>query len=135
MIKRFPLSLATFLLLSFVSSSSVMAQGAITGCTNSDAVYAGVATFTGLECIVAKVLNIAISLTGLGLIVMFFTGAFQLLMSGGDPKALQTGRATITYAFFGVIISISSWFIINLVASFTGASQILDFTIIGGITF
>lgn len=96
-------------------------------CSNKQAVYKGVVTFQGLECLVQRVLNIAITFIGLGVLVMIVIGAYQLLMSGGDPKGVAAGRQTITYAVLGLILAISSWFIINLIAYVTGANEIKEF--------
>ena len=92
-------------------------------------VYDGdVATIAGLECIVGNLLNVAITLIGLGVFAMLLLGAFRFLTSGGDPKAVEAAKGTITTAILGLIVAISAWFIINLIAQFTGATRILNFS-------
>lgn len=86
-----------------------------------------VATIQGLECLVANMLNIAITLIGVGVFAMILFGAFQYLTSQGDPKAAEAGKQTITYAIIGLVLAISAWFILNLISGFTGLPQILQF--------
>lgn len=96
---------------------------------NENCVSDDVATIIGIECLFARFIGIAISLIGIAILVMLVIGAYQILFSGGDPKAVESGRNTITYAILGLIIAISAWFIINLIASVTGASGITIFKV------
>jgi len=87
-----------------------------------------VATIQGVECLVQNVLAVVVSLIGIAILVMLVVGAFKLMTSGGDPKAVDAGKQTITYAIGGLVIALSAWFIINFVAEFTGAQSIKTFS-------
>ena len=84
-----------------------------------------VATIQGLECLVANVLSVAVSLIGVAILVMLVLGAYRILTSGGDPKAVEGGKNTITYAILGLILALSAWFILQLIARFTGANILI----------
>jgi hypothetical protein len=118
-----------FILLPFVSAAPVHAQTKSWsgGCVYKDAQGDDIATFQGVECIVSNFLNVAITLIGVAILVMIVFGAYQILASGGDPKAVEGGKATITHAVLGLIIAISAWFIISFIAKFTGSEQITKF--------
>jgi len=88
-----------------------------------------VATIQGFGCLIANVLSIA--LTGLGLIgfVMFIVGGFMYMLSGGNAKGTETAKNTVTYSIIGIVVALSAFIILNLIASFTGVQGILKFTI------
>lgn len=110
----------------FVSVSNVTAAE----WTEGDCVKDGdVATIGGIRCVVENILGVVIAFIGIGVLVMLVYGGYQFLMSGGDPKGIQGAKGTITYALLGLIIALCSWFIIALIANFTGAEQITNFVI------
>jgi cbb3-type cytochrome oxidase subunit 3 len=88
-----------------------------------------VATIQGFQCILANLLSIAVS--GLGLIgfVMMLIGGFTYMLSAGNSKGADTARQTITFAVVGLVVALSAFIILRLIASFTGVSTILNFTI------
>src|SRR5476651_765878 len=90
-----------------------------------------VATIQGLQCLIGNVLMITIS--GIGLIgfVMFVVGAFYYMLSGGNAKGIENAKNTITYAVIGLVVALSAFVILRLVASFTGVDAILNFKIPG----
>lgn len=134
---RFLLTLAliiSFLVTSLLQPLVVSAQTSVwTGnCIANDAGVLGsgdVATIQGLECLIANVLSIAI--TGIGLVgfVMMLVGAFRYLISGSNTKETETARSTLTYSLIGLVVALSAFIILNLIASFTGVTSILNFQI------
>ncbi len=88
-----------------------------------------VATIQGLQCLLANILGIAVS--GIGLIgfVMIIVGAFTFLLSGGQAKGTEGGRKTLTFAVAGLVLALSAYIILNLIANFTGVDKILNFHI------
>ncbi len=97
-------------------------------CTN-DTTATGVATIQGFQCLIGNLLQIAVSGVGLAGFVMFIIGSFKYLMSGGNAKGTDEGSKTMTYAVAGLVLSISAFFILNVLSEFTGVSRILNFTI------
>jgi hypothetical protein len=52
--------------------------------------------------------------------IMLIIGSFQLLTSGGDAKATQKAKATLTYAIAGIVLFLGIWFILRLIQTITG---------------
>jgi len=88
-----------------------------------------VATIQGLQCLVGNVLQVAMTIIGLAGFAMIIYGGFKFMVSGGSSKATETARQTLTYAIIGLVVALSSFFIINIISSFTGISAIKQFTI------
>lgn len=89
----------------------------------------GVATVQGLSCMIANVLSVAITGIGFAGFVMLIVGSFRYLTSGGNSKGAETAKNTITFAVIGLVVGLSSFVILNLIAEFTGVKTILDFVI------
>lgn len=88
-----------------------------------------VATIQGIGCLVRNVLAVATTFIGLAAFVMFVMGAFLYLISGGQTKHTDAAKQTITYAVIGIVVALMAFFILNLIATFTGARGILRFDI------
>ena len=97
--------------------------------TNDYCVMDGVATIQGLQCLIGNLLGIAIPALGFIAFIMLVVSAFRWQLSGGNSKGKETARNTMTFVVVGIVVAISSFIILNLIASFTGVSSILDFTI------
>lgn len=89
----------------------------------------GVATIQGLQCLIANLLQTAITILGLLGFVMILYGGFKYLISGGNTKHTDSARSTITYAIIGIVVALSSIIILNLISSFTGVANITQFVI------
>jgi hypothetical protein len=88
-----------------------------------------VATIQGLQCLIANVLSVAITIIGLTGFVMILYGSFKYLISGGNSKHTDSARATITYAIIGLVVALSSIIVLNLISAFTGINDITKFVI------
>ncbi len=89
-----------------------------------------VATIQGFECVFRNIVSVAVTLAGLAIFVMLIVGGFKYLTSGGDPKAQEQAKNTMTYAVFGLVLIIAAYLILNFVATFTGVGDALKtFTI------
>lgn len=125
---------ALFYLLYITNPSHALAQNiwlTNTNCVGSRTGFdSDVPTIAGLECVIYNIFRVAISLIGIVIVFMILYGGFQLLTSGGDPKAVEGGKNTITYAVLGLVLAISSWIILTLISRITGNEQILDFEVI-----
>lgn len=120
----------SFVVCALVFASPVAAQTREWGgvCTD-DGTSTGVATIQGFQCLVGNVLQIGVSGVGLAGFVLMIVGAFKYLLSGGNAKGVDEGQKTMTYAVGGLILALSAYFILNIVANFTGVDSILNFTI------
>jgi hypothetical protein len=117
----------------FGSAMPVSAQGTQpwSGVCTDNGRPDGVATIQGLQCLIGNVLQIGVTGIGLAGFVMLIVGSFRYLLSGGNAKGVDEGRKTITYAVIGLVVAISAYFILRLVADFTGVQSILNFRIPG----
>ncbi len=88
-----------------------------------------VATLQGLECLIANVFTVIITIIGLAGFVMFVVGGITWMLSGGDSGKVQSARGSMTYAVVGMVVALSAFIILNLIASFTGISLITQFRI------
>jgi hypothetical protein len=72
------------------------------------------------EKLITNILNSATSLAIIAVFVMLLYGGFKYLTAGGDPKAMDSGKNTITYALIGLVLMFGAWFILRLITAFTG---------------
>lgn len=88
-----------------------------------------VATVQGLECLIANIFTVIITLIGLAGLVMFIVGGFMWMLSGSNSGNTEKARNAITYAVVGIVVALSAFIIINLIANFTGVQTITKFII------
>lgn len=96
------------------------------GCVNSD-----VATIQGIGCLLANVLSVALTLLGIVGFIMIIYAAFNMMVMGGNSQATEKSKNTITFAIIGIILALSSFIIVNLIAEFTGVELIKNFSLPG----
>lgn len=99
--------------------------------SNPSCVIGDVATIQCLEPMFVNVVQGAMALTGVGLFVMLVVGGFNFLLSGGDPKKLESARGTLTNAVIGLVVIVLSFLIILTVQKFTGVDKVTQFSIPG----
>lgn len=112
--------------------TTVHAQAAWSGvCVAGDGVMQGrgedVATIQGFQCLIANAFSVIITVIGLAGFVMFIFGAFQWMLSGNNSKGVDTARQSMTFAVIGIVVALSGFIIINLIAEFTGIDVIREF--------
>lgn len=115
-----------------VKPATVFAQQTAPLSPNPTYVKEGVLTIQGIEGILANILAVAVSGIGFAGFVMMIVGSFKYLLSGGNSKGVEEGRNTITYAIVGLVVALSSWIILNFIATFTGVEAIKTFNICFG---
>lgn len=94
-----------------------------------ECVVDGVATVQGLECLVANVFMVIITLIGFAGFVMMVVASFMWLLSGGNTKGMESARNTMTFAVVGIVVALSAFIILNLISDFTGVEEILNFRV------
>jgi membrane-bound ClpP family serine protease len=92
----------------------------------ADVAMRDVATIQGVVCLIANGLSVIMSLLVLLGFVMIVYGAIIYMISGGQPQLLQKGVDTIRMVIIGIILALSSFIIINIIAEFTGVSSLLS---------
>ena len=105
-------------------AQTVSWSGVCVGGANQD-----VATIQGLECLIANIFTVIITLIGLAAFVMLIVGAIRWMLKGGNSSELEKAKKTMTYAVFGIVITLSAFIVINLIAGFTGVETIKTFSI------
>jgi ABC-type Fe3+ transport system permease subunit len=88
-----------------------------------------VATIQGIMCLLANVLRVALPLIGITGFIMMVYGSLTWLLSGGDSQAVEKARNSMIFAVVGLVLALSSFIIINLLAKFTGVDTIQKFFI------
>lgn len=97
--------------LPYLLALSPIAPRASEGCAITD-------TVVSLGCLSQIVANlVTVSLMFLGLITLLFLlwGAFQFVISKGDPKAIEKARGVMTYAVIGAALVLGSFVLLNVV--------------------
>jgi hypothetical protein len=75
---------------------------------------------TGLEFVFSRAVQALVGIVGLVIFIMLIVGGFKLITSGGDPKAAEAAKNTLTHAAIGAALLVLSIFILRLIAQFTG---------------
>ena len=88
-----------------------------------------VATIQGLECLIANVFSVIITIIGLAGFVMLIIGSFRWMLSGSNSKGIESARQTMTYAVIGLVVALSAFILVNLLAEFTGINNLRYFRI------
>lgn len=81
-----------------------------------------------LEDIFANVLKGVLSLVGIVSFLFIIKGGVQYTTSGGDVKAIDSARKTLTWSIIGLGFSVTAFFVLQLLSQTFGA-DILRFVI------
>lgn len=79
-----------------------------------------VATIGSLEELFSNFVRTVVSLSAVGLFLMFIAGGFSFLFSGGDQKKLEQARGTLTNAIIGLVVIACAYLILRVIGTFTG---------------
>ena len=86
-------------------------------------------TIQDLGAVVVRLINFLFAAVGGIAVLMIVVGGFKFMTAAGDPKATDSARATITYAIIGLVITLLSVFIINIVGGVLGVGGLSNFSI------
>ena len=75
---------------------------------------------SALEEIFGNLVSSLLALSGIVLFIFIVTGGIKYITSGGDPKAVDGAKKTITYAIGGVALIAISYLILVLLGTITG---------------
>jgi uncharacterized membrane protein len=76
--------------------------------------------------IVSALLPYIFTAAGIGLLVYLIFGGISMMLSRGDPKALESAKAKITGALTGFIILFVSYWIVQIVGKVLGLTAITE---------
>lgn len=88
------------------------------------------AKFKQLQDLIGRAISAIIALGGIILFVMLLVGGIKYITSGGDPKAAEGAKHTITFAVGGLVLVLLSYLILVIIGKVTGATNITNFSII-----
>lgn len=92
--------------------------------TGGNAVPSGIGPapeLAALGLIFSRIVNAILGLSAIALFVMLILAGFKYLTSGGDPKAVEGAKNTLTYAIFGMVAIVLSFLVLKLIENLTGA--------------
>lgn len=75
---------------------------------------------------VSSFLPYIFALAGIGLLLYLLYGGFHLMISRGDPKAIQEAKGKITNALVGFLIVFVAYWIVQLVGLLLGVPAITE---------
>lgn len=87
----------------------------------------GVATLTCLPAVFKNLVTAVLVFAGIVALFLIIFSGIKFLTSGGDPKQVEGARKTLTYAIIGLVVILSSFAIINIIAGVTGVDCIKQF--------
>jgi hypothetical protein len=79
-----------------------------------------IAKISDLGTVFSNVVRLALGLAGIVLFLLLIVGGFKYITSGGDPKAVEVAKKTLTYAIGGLIVILLSYLILVLITTITG---------------
>ncbi len=88
-----------------------------------------VATIEDFGILFQRVVEYALGFAGIVLFILLIIGGFKYITSGGDPKAVEGARKTLTSAIAGLIIILLSYLILLLITNITGV-DVTNFNIV-----
>ena len=88
----------------------------------------GAVTLASLECVFENAIKAFLGLAAIILFVIILVAGFKYTTSGGDPKAVQSAKMTLTYAIGGIVLIVLSFLILQFISVFTGA-DVTEFTV------
>jgi hypothetical protein len=91
----------------------------------------GAATLEGLEGIFESIVTVVLGFGGVVLFIMLIMGGFRFITAGGDPKAIEGAKKTLTYAIGGIVLIALSFLILRFISTFTGV-DVTQFKIFQG---
>jgi len=62
-----------------------------------------------------NIVNFLITAAFIITVLFIVIGAFRMIISGGNEKALSSAKANITSAIFGLVIVLVSWIVLNTI--------------------
>lgn len=72
--------------------------------------------------LISNVLPFIFGAAGFALLIYLVMGGFQIMLSRGDPKAVQGGQGKITNAIIGFVIIITAFLLTRLAGQIFGVS-------------
>ena len=85
-----------------------------------DEVKDGVPTIKGLEAVFENIISVVLGFGAIAVFIMLLVGGLKFLTSGGDPKAIEGAKKTLTFAIGGIVLLVLSYLFLVFIEQFTG---------------
>lgn len=83
--------------------------------------------FSNIGGIISEALKYIFAFAGVGLLLMIISSGFSMMMSAGDAKKLEAGKARLTNAIIGFLIIFASFWIVQLAGRILGWDSLNNF--------
>ncbi len=80
----------------------------------------GLTGFSDLGSVVTKLLPYVFAIAGLILLLNLVYGGISLMLSGGDPKAVESAKNRITSSLIGFIIIFTAYWLVQIIGRILG---------------
>lgn len=80
------------------------------------------ATFSQLKDVFQNLVSSLLGLGGIILFIILIIGGFKFITSGGDPKAVEGAKNTLTYSIIGLIVLLLAYVALLLIQRITGVN-------------
>lgn len=87
----------------------------------------GVPSLQCLPAVFKNIVTAALVFAGIVALILIVISGIKLITSSGDPKQVEGAKNTLTYAIIGLVIILTSFFIIRIIGFITGADCITVF--------
>jgi glucose uptake protein GlcU len=77
----------------------------------------------------SRIVSLVLGFAGIVLFVLLIVGGFKFITSGGDPKAVDAAKKTLTYAIGGLLVILVSYLILVLIKNITGV-DVTNFSVV-----
>lgn len=87
-----------------------------------------------IDCVPILFFNLvfwALFFSGLVALFLVIFGGFKYMTSGGDQKAVESGKKTIMWAIIGLVVVLLSFAVVRFIADITGMECLTRFGFIG----
>lgn len=88
-----------------------------------------VAKLSCIPVVINNVINAALVFSGVIALILIIYSGIKYITSRGDQTAIESAKKTLTYAIIGLIVIFLSFFIVNLISTLTGVTQIANPTL------
>ena len=95
--------------------------------SNADCFYREAATLDCVAPLFANLVYWLMVLSGTVAIFLIIIGGIKFLTSGGDQQKVAGAKNTLTWAIVGLVVILSSFMIVNIIADLTGVNCITKF--------
>lgn len=79
-----------------------------------------IAQLSDLECIFKNVVGVILGFAGIVFFILLILAGFKFITAGGDPKALESAKKTLTSAIAGLVVILLAYLILVLIKTITG---------------